>query len=252
MADITSTISNKLGLTNSGEVTPLIIKSYTNFGRTENEIVFEAYINPDEYSLSYNVIADKETELGRNGNEGTFIGTAPLEVTLKFFLDGTNVVAIKKTGGKLNVKEKIGEFHKAMGYEGETHRPRFLRLIWGKGAWLRMDQDCFDCYLKTASFQYKLFDKDGTPLRVVITATFVEALPKPQKEAAEGNASPDLTHVRVVKEGDTLPAMTGAIYGDFKYYLEVARINGLQDFRNLSPGKKLFFPPFDKNINVKK
>lgn len=247
MADILGTIGNKLGLTNSGEITPLIIKSYANIERTKEEIVFEAYINPDEYSLNYNVIADKETELGRNGSEGTFIGTEPLEVTLKFFLDGTNVVPIKKTGDKLDVKEKIGDFHKVIGYEGDIHRPRFLRLIWGKGAWLRTNQDCFDCYLKTASFQYKLFDKDGTPLRAIITATFLEALPKPPKEAAEGNSSPDLTHVRVVKEGDTLPAMTGAIYGDFRYYLEVARINNLQDFRNLPPGKKLFFPPFDKN-----
>ena len=251
MADIPGTVSNKLGLANSGEITPLIIKSYTNIERTENEIVFEAFINPDEYSLTYNVIADKETELGRNGTEGTFIGTEPLEVTLKFFLDGTNVVPIKKTGGKLDVREKIGDFHKTMGYEGETHRPRFLRLIWGKGAWLRSNQDCFDCYLKTAAFQYKLFDKEGMPLRAVITSTFVEALAKPPKEAAEGNHSPDLTHVRVVKEGDTLPAMTGAIYGDFKYYLEVARVNNLQDFRNLIPGEKLFFPPFDKKIKNK-
>ena len=59
---------------------------------------------------------------------------------------------------------------------------------------------------------------------------------------------PDLTHIRVVKEGDTLPSMANDIYGDFSYYLEVAKANNLQDFRNLIPGQKLYFPPFDKNV----
>jgi hypothetical protein len=37
--------------------------------------------------------------------------------------------------------------------------------------------------------------------------------------------------------------MTERIYGDSKYYLEVAKINGLINFRQLIPGQELFFPP---------
>jgi nucleoid-associated protein YgaU len=54
-----------------------------------------------------------------------------------------------------------------------------------------------------------------------------------------------MTHVRLVKEGDTLPALTREIYGDYRYYLEVARVNQLDDFRSLEPGTRLFFPPLD-------
>ena len=67
-----------------------------------------------------------------------------------------------------------------------------------------------------------------------------------QRAAREKKSSPDLTHERVVKEGDNLPLMTYRIYGDPKYYLEVARVNGLTNFRKLTPGQKIVFPPIEK------
>jgi nucleoid-associated protein YgaU len=36
------------------------------------------------------------------------------------------------------------------------------------------------------------------------------------------------------------------IYGDSKYYLDVAAANGLDDFRSLTPGAEIRFPPIDK------
>lgn len=251
MPDILGAIGDALGLTNSGEVAPLTIESFTDIDRTLNKLTFEAYINPDEYSLSYNVIADSTPAPGTNGTPGTFIGTQPLEVTLKFFIDGTNVLPEKKTGKQINVPNKIGEFNTVMGFEGKSHRPRYLRLIWGKAAWLRPNQLSFDCFLKSATFQYKLFSNDGSPLRVIINATFTEALSQPEQASVDAKESADLTHVRIVKEGETLPSLTYEVYGDFKYYLEVAKANNLQNFRNLQPGNKLFFPPFDKKVKSK-
>lgn len=252
MADILGAIGDAIGLTKGGGVTPLIIKSYTNIERNENEIVFEAFINPDEYSLNYNVIVDDTFVPGQNLNdEKIFLNIQPLEVSLKFFLDGTNIVADKTTGKKLDVSKKIEQFHEVIGYDGKVHRPRYLTLIWGHATWLRANQFSFDCFLKSSTFQYKLFDKDGSPIRVIINATFTEVLSKPLAQAEKKDSSPDLTHLRIVKEGDTLPSMTYKIYGDFKYYLEVAKVNNLKDFRNLPPGKKLFFPPFDKNVKTK-
>ena len=58
--------------------------------------------------------------------------------------------------------------------------------------------------------------------------------------------SPDLTHIRTVQSGDTLPLLAKAMYGSSRYYLVVAEANGLDDFRNLKPGTKLFFPPLEK------
>ena len=52
-----------------------------------------------------------------------------------------------------------------------------------------------------------------------------------------------------VKKGDTLPLMCFKIYGDSKYYVQVAAVNRLSDFRNLQVGNEIFFPPFDKTKN---
>jgi len=42
--------------------------------------------------------------------------------------------------------------------------------------------------------------------------------------------------------------MVHKIYGSFKYYLQVAKVNNLKNFRDLIPGQKLIFPPFEKNL----
>ena len=60
-----------------------------------------------------------------------------------------------------------------------------------------------------------------------------------------GKESPDVTHVRLVKSGDTLPLLCLEIYGSSAYYLRVAADNGLDDFRNLVPGQRLYFAPLD-------
>jgi len=252
MADLLDSVGSALGLTKNGEVAKLLVESYSDKDRNRDKKTFDSFINPDEYSLNYNVVVDNANTPGKGTNDqGKFLQIQPLEVTLKFFLDGTNIVPDRATGKQLNVPDKISQFHDAVGYDGTVHRPRYLRLIWGKAAWLRANQLSFDCYLKSASFQYKLFDKEGTPLRVIITATFTEVLSAPAAQATDGNGSPDLTHVRIVKEGDTLPAMAFDIYGDIKYYMEVARVNGLTNFRNLLPGQTIVFPPFDKNTRKK-
>jgi LysM repeat protein len=250
MPDLIGAVSGALGLSKGGEVTKLIIESYSDVARNKDKQTFEAFINPDEYTLNYNVVVDNTYVPGKNVNdEGAFLHIQPLEVSLKFFLDGTNIIPDKATGKKLDVPAKIGQFHKVVGYDGNVHRPRYLRLIWGKAAWLRSDQPSFDCYLKSSSLQYKLFDSTGSPIRVIITATFTEVLSKPIAQAENAKKSPDLTHVRIVKEGDTLPSLTYEIYGDLKYYLKVAQANKLTDFRNLQPGQKIFFPPLDKKVN---
>jgi nucleoid-associated protein YgaU len=58
--------------------------------------------------------------------------------------------------------------------------------------------------------------------------------------------SADLTHARIVKEGETLPLISEKVYGDSKYYMEIARFNGLKNFRNIAAGTELILPPINK------
>ena len=93
---------------------------------------------------------------------------------------------------------------------------------------------------------YKLFKSDGTPLRATANAKFKGFVEENLRVALENNSSPDLTHIRTVKEGDKLPLMTFRIYGDSRYYLEVAKVNNITNFRKLTVGQKIFFPPIQK------
>ena len=52
------------------------------------------------------------------------------------------------------------------------------------------------------------------PLRAVITATFTDNSDDQTRVAMAQDQSPDLTHVRMVKAGDNLPALCGEIYND--------------------------------------
>jgi len=96
---------------------------------------------------------------------------------------------------------------------------------------------------------YKLFNPDGKPIRAICKVTIREVTEEEQRVLEENNHSPDLTHFRQVKRGDTLPLMCFKIYGDSKYYIQVAKVNKLNNFRNLAVGSEIFFPPFDKVKN---
>src|SRR5262249_35451396 len=93
---------------------------------------------------------------------------------------------------------------------------------------------------------YKLFNSDGTPIRAVAKVTFKSSIEEEKRAAKEDKHSPDLTQSRMIKLGDTLPQLCFQIYGDPRYYLQVAAVNRLENFRRLSPGAVLRFPSIAK------
>lgn len=195
---------------------------------------FEAYVNPSEITLSYEIEYDSANGAGTTSSRMNFKKAKPGDMALTFFLDGTGA-----NGKKIEVQEKINEFQQVTGYNGKIHRTSYLKVMWGT---LQIKR----CVLKSASIAYKLFKPDGIPLRAVITANFTDNSDDKTSQAIAQNQSSDLTHVRLVKAGETLPSLCEQIYGDPHYYLEVARANKIDNFRNLTPGIKVFFPPLEK------
>ena len=124
---------------------------------------------------------------------------------------------------------------------GDIHRPHFLKLKWGDGI-------KFQCILSNLDLNYTLFEPSGDPLRVKVTATFLNFIAQKEREARQRNRSPDLTHSRQIKAGDRLDLMTQKIYKDPAFVTQIARVNGLSTFRTLEPGKELIFPPLNKTL----
>jgi hypothetical protein len=196
--------------------------------------VFTAFVNPSEIALSYEIKYDGEQGAGTTNSRMEFNSLKPGDLTLSFFLDGTGA-----NGTPADVQMMVAEFQEVTGYHGDIHRTKYLKIAWGTMAIKK-------CVLKNASIVYKLFKPNGVPLRAVITATFTDNADDQTRVAQAQDQSPDLTHVRVVKGGDTLPALCYEIYGDPAYYLPVAKANRIDNFRKLTPGTRIFFPPLEK------
>jgi len=195
---------------------------------------FVAYVNPAELTYAYEAEYESASGAGTTSSRQSFKRMKPGDLSLGFFIDGTGA-----NGRAAQVADEIAKFQSVTGYNGDIHRPNYLLVAYGSVPPRR-------CVLKSASIAYKLFRPDGTPLRAVISGTFTENADDTTRVAKAQDQSADLTHLRLVKAGDTLPRLCDQIYGDPRMYIEVARANGLDHFRSLEPGTRLAFPPLEK------
>jgi len=216
-----------------GQLERLLIRAYKKPDYAEASLIgsFESYVNPSEIVLSYELEYASSQGAGTTGSRMEFTKAKPGDLSLSFFLDGTGA-----NGRPSDVQQKIAEFQTVTGYNGDIHRPNYLKIAWGTVAIKR-------CVLKSASIVYKLFKADGTPLRATITAVFVDAVADQTRVALAQDQSPDLTHVRVLRAGETLAGLCQQIYGDPALYLKVARANKLDQVRHLPAGTRVRFPP---------
>lgn len=195
--------------------------------------VFKALINPSGYDHQCSVRYSKNETLGQAGDEAKFDAVKPEKLSLKaLVLDGTGAVP----GTKLPVKQQVENLRNAVyTYVGNNHETPIVQVVWGSLM--------FYGRAESLKFEYTLFAPNGEPLRAKTTLQFVEYKSAAEGVKKKGNRSPDLTHLVVVKAGDTLPLLCERIYRDPLYHLEVARINGLTLLRQLEPGMSLRFPP---------
>ncbi|UCS92538.1 LysM peptidoglycan-binding domain-containing protein [Echinicola marina] len=199
---------------------------------------FTTLLNPEKYKFQYRVEQNEDQAAGTSAAPIRFNKILPQTLELDFLFDRTGVIAGYEASEN-GVIDDIEHFKKVVyEYNGEKHKPNYLMITWGSLL--------FKGYLKEMDIEYKLFRPDGTPIRAMATTKIGEFVEEDLRTAQENNQSPDLTHYRTVNDGDTLPLMTYRIYGDSKYYLEVAKANKLTNFRKLKTGTELFFPPLQK------
>ena len=211
------------------------------------ENIFEVMFNPETFAERIGNKLQTGTGIGAstNNTEARPAGSEPEKLELHLVIDGTGAadfgLPIGLGGRSQSVKDQIDEF-KALCYNivGEQHAPNAVQIQWGEvidGTYR----------LQSADITYKSFDRNANPVRAELDVVFIKHNPAEQGDTsnvsgAGENASPDLTHTRIVKAGDTLPLLTREIYGSSDYYLLVAAANNLNNFRRLEPGQQLIFP----------
>lgn len=190
--------------------------------------------NPENFDETMSIMFDQEQPIGAIGQQHRFNRIRPRSFTFEFLIDGTGA-----SGDKREVIAEIALFKKTVEFKGEQHRPNFLLMVWGTHV--------VTAVLRDLRIQYTMFRKNGTPLRAVLKATFLEHKDRILQVLEQGLLSPDLSSRHLVKEGDKLPLMSYEVYGSPRHYMEVARANGLTNFRNLKSGTEMDFPPLEKS-----
>jgi nucleoid-associated protein YgaU len=238
----------------TGQLVKIVIRAFEDKSYGKEIGKFELPINPEQFSQAFKVEYDLQQTPGSKGHDPKFKFSRPEELKLDFTFDGTGVVPIGNQNARADqprqfYKDLVGQVQAFLNIvytmDGKTHKPNFLRLLWGDFPF--GNKEGFNCILKDLQINYTLFSPDGKPLRAKLSATFVNFIEQVRRVQEEGKKSPDVTHLRKVKAGDTLPLMSYEVYGDPTYYLQVATVNGLVNFRRLATNADLRFPPIEKS-----
>ena len=227
-----------------GKLQKMKIIAYTDPAMTEDKRAsppyseFEVMVNPETYALDYKVEYKEGQAQGTSGSQQKFTQKLAEEIAFDFYFDSTGIIEPQQLDLQ-GVYTKIEMFREMLiGLDSNTHEPRHIKVNWG--------QLLFKGRCVGFNVSYKLFNPDGTPIRAVVKATFKASIDDKLRVAKDNLKSPDLTHYRIVREGDTLPLLCYRIYGDSKYYIQIAAVNKLSNFRKLQAGDELFFPPISK------
>jgi hypothetical protein len=212
--------------------------------------VFELQVNPETYSRNFAIEYQEPLEHG-TPTESQYRWVQLEELELKFTIDGTGVVPIQQpaidavtqifaaAGPDAQVAfvtAKLTQLQEVVyGIQSESHRPPFIVVNWGKLVFLGA--------LRSMTHTFTLFHESGLPLRVDVVLKIKQHKVANTALAALSLLSPDLTRIRTVKASDTLLNLCLDAYQKPDYYLEVAKINQLTNFRKLQQGTEIILPP---------
>jgi nucleoid-associated protein YgaU len=201
-------------------------------GSVVNKGTLKVSINPESYTRNF---TDLHSPGKKKKADGQQVNAKIVEfresVSFDLWFDGTGAIpGTRSVADDLNWLET-----NLVKYDGAVHATRYVKILWGT---LQMEGQ-----LTSYSVEHTYFNSKGQPLRAKAKLSFEEILDSDLKNKIRNTRSPDLTHSRVVRAGETLPMLCFMVYNDPGYYLKVAEANGLSSVMNIQPGQKIYFPP---------
>lgn len=153
-------------------------------------------------------------------------------LNLELFLDSTDTRGSENANDEL--ADRLERIRSFVRIDGKLHAPPVCRFEWGRLQ--------FQGVVTSLREKFTLFDERGDVMRARVTL----ALKK--YEAVEVQlrklklSSPDRTHVRVVRQGETLARIAEEVYGNARLWRFIAEANGIDRPRFLAPGTTLRIP----------
>jgi hypothetical protein len=188
----------------------------------------EVLFNPTDYSLDRGSSYASMPVPGLQTPIQQYIRGEADVLTLDLFIDGTQDTDASK------VNQRLEDLRRFIRIDGALHAPPVCRFEWGDLH--------FTGTVTSLREKLTLFDPGGgvRRARVLVTLRAYKSAEVQRRELKL--SSPDRTHVRVLREGETLSSIAAEVYGDPRLWRPIALANGVDRPRAVKPGTPLKIP----------
>jgi hypothetical protein len=193
-------------------------------------------INPDNIKIQKGIEYNEQQAPATSSTSQKYKSTPSDKLNFEIVIDCTGIVDPQRIDMAKEIKALETIIYN---YNGKIHRPNFVKIQWGQNI-------TFNGVLTSIDISYTLFKPDGSPLRAKISLSFSQYISPKTVTMTDAPTSPDLTHIVNVNDGMSLPQLCLQIWDDDSQYVQVAKFNNLNKFRNLKGINKLIFPPLNK------
>lgn len=195
---------------------------------------YEVYVNPENIKHTKGMLYNSDNRANASIDVKQWKGFSEELLEVSFILDGSDYAPFKSQSE--DVEQQVKKIMEVIyDYDGGIHKPMYVVLNWNSYAFLG--------HVKNLDVDYKIFDTNGKCLYAVIHIEFTIHVDNETAAKKQNRNSPDMSHLQTIKDGDKIPLICNDIYDDPTYYIQIAELNGLTNFRDVSTGKKLLFPP---------
>lgn len=218
----------------NGSLELLKITGYTDkeFLKTFGQ-PYSVMINPDSIKWQRAIEYNEQQSPDSSSASQKYKSSPSDKLNFDIIIDCTGIVS----GQRTDMSKEIAALEKIVyTYNGKIHRPNFVKVQWGKSI-------TFKGVLMTFDTSYTLFRSDASPLRAKISLSFSGYISPSTVKKLDGQQSPDVTHIVTVEEGVAIPQLCYNIWQNNQYYVQLARYNDLNKFRDMRGIGQLIFPP---------
>lgn len=218
-----------------GSLEPMKITGYTDeqFKKRFPGPPYLMMLNPESVKLQRSIEYNQQQAPDSSSPSQRYKSTPSDRLNFDVVIDCTGIVDPKR----IDMAKEISTLENIIfTYNGNIHRPNFVKVQWGKDL-------IFNGVLTSFDISYTLFRPDGSPLRAKISLGFGQYTAPQAVKIQDNDKSPDISHLVTVVEGNTLPGLCEQVWDNPDYYIQVASYNGLNKFRNLKRVEQLIFPP---------
>jgi nucleoid-associated protein YgaU len=187
---------------------------------------FTVLFNSEEYTVNKDNNFAQQAIPGLSAPILQFVHGNMQTLEMELFVD------TYEAGG--DVRDLTTKITRLMDIDPATHAPPILLFTWGS---LK-----FTCVLARARQRFIMFLPTGIPVRARLNVTFNEFRNVDLEAKEIKRETADFTKFYTVKQGETLSAIAGRLYGNPKLWRPIALRNRIEHPRTLTMGRRLIVP----------